>query len=150
MRGALSNPPSNMGDTAENYQACVILSYRPTGPRWPACSTSFVTSPGSRYNIALTAAHCVSDTKGNFILDTAARGGIDKESIICCAYDASKGTGACPRAYSYKTRSIRVFDSYHKAGFLSKDPAVLSVYNSPTDWAHPRKVGSGQLGPRFM
>jgi hypothetical protein len=121
-----------MGDTAENYQACVILRYNPSGSRYPWCSTAFVTSPGSRYNIALTAAHCVSDGAGKFLIDTAAHGGIDKESIICCAYDASKGVGACPIAYSYKIRNSRLFSSYHNGGLQSKDLAVLSVYNSPT------------------
>eukprot|EP00775_Hariotina_reticulata_P008143 gene8143-8336_t len=124
------NPATSYAGPEENYQACIILAYRPSG-RIPWCSTSFVISKDSKYNIALTAAHCVSDAKNNFILDTGSHGGINQESIVCCAYDKTKGS-ACPSAYSYKIRSIKLYSSYHNGGLVTKDIAVLSVFNSPT------------------
>jgi hypothetical protein len=98
--------------------------------RFPQCTAFFVNSKGSRNNIALTAGHCVSDSRNTFILDINNYGDIDKDSIICCAYDRALGEGFCPRKASYKIITYGLLSTYHNGGHPSHDMAVVSTRNS--------------------
>uniref|UniRef100_A0A383WA69 Peptidase S1 domain-containing protein n=1 Tax=Tetradesmus obliquus TaxID=3088 RepID=A0A383WA69_TETOB len=128
------NPTSSYASSAESYEACVILARQSNGARIPWCTAFFVTSPGSKSNIALTAGHCVSDSKNTFTLDNR-NYGVDKESIICCAYDRavdqSKGSqGYCPQSASYKILNYKLYSSYHNGGRRSHDMAVVATANA--------------------
>jgi hypothetical protein len=124
-----TKPTSYYASTAEDYSACVILARQPAGNRIPWCTAFFLQSPGSVYDIAITVGHCVSDSRGTYLIDNGNYCDLTTDSIICCAYDRSRGKGYCPTKASFKFISSRVYDSYHYFGRCSHDMAVIATDN---------------------
>jgi hypothetical protein len=103
-----------------------------------------VNSPGSVNDIALTAGHCVSDGRGTYTIDNGNYGGLTTDSIICCAYDRSKGEGSCPTTASYKIISTKLYTSYHNGARASHDLAIISADNP---WKYPGKWNVNNWDP---